>query len=156
MRLSRKNLLEKLKLPDGRTIAKLNNKITTKGDGKVTYALKSIELSDGTVLEKKYAKPATDISKKMLGDEYRSNAKDIKAAQTFVNEFFKNIAKQDLDADTKAMLIATLNDGTGNALRSAARVWGRSIVMQYADPKKYRLRTLYQLEWFYLTYMNIT
>ena len=132
------NLFKKIKLPDGRTIANLENSITNREDGTVTYSLKRIVLSDGTVLEKKYTKPATDISKKMLGDDYRSNLEDVKAAQTFVNEFFKNIAKQDLDADTKAMLIATLNDGTGNALRSAARVWGRSVVMPYLDPKKYR------------------
>ena len=113
------NLLKAIKLPDGKKIKTIEtNKIT---------------LESGEVITRKYKLPPAKVQIGMLKDDYKSNPDDIKAAQAFVTKFFENLNKQNIDPDAKALMIATFNDGSNNALRAAAPVWGKSKIMPYTD-----------------------
>ena len=113
------NLLKAINLPDGKKIKTIEtNKIT---------------LESGEIITRKYKLPPASVQVGMLKEGYESNAADIKAAQTFVTKFFENLNKQDIDPDTRALMIATFNDGSNNALRASAPVWGKSKVMPYTN-----------------------
>ena len=95
---------------------------------------KEIFFSDGTAVARKYS-PVTSVTQGMLKEGYVPDAVNYKAAQKFVTSFFENFAKQDLDPNVALTLLSTFNNGTSNALRAAARVWGKSTTMPYKTIK---------------------
>jgi len=116
------SLYNKLNL-DGKKIDKIENK--------------KIFFTDGTSVARKYS-PVTNVSKGMLRENYKPDEVNYKAAQKFVTSFFKNFAKQDLDPNVALALLSTMNNGTGNALRASARVWGKSTVIKSDTPSDFR------------------
>jgi len=95
---------------------------------------KEIIFTDGTSVARKYS-PVTSVTQGMLKEGYVSDAVNYKAAQEFVTSFFENFAKQNLDPNTALALLNTMNNGSSNALRAAARVWGKSTTMPYGTTK---------------------
>jgi len=95
---------------------------------------KEIIFTDGTSVARKYS-PVTSVTQGMLKEGYVPDAVNYKAAQEFVTSFFENFAKQNLDPNTALALLNTMNNGSSNALRAAARVWGKSTTMPYETTK---------------------
>ena len=116
------SLYNKLNL-DGKKIEKITNK--------------EIFFTDGTSAARKYS-PVTNVSKGMLRENYKPDEVNYKAAQEFVTSFFENFAKQDLDPNVALTLLSTMNNGTSNALRASARVWGKSTVIKSDKPSDFR------------------
>lgn len=107
------NLFSKLDF-DGYKIKSIGNKGIILKKGKKEKIVKN-EYSASTL-----------ITQKMLNGKFEYNDKNAKAAQIFVTSIFENIGNLVLDNNTKAILLATLMDGSSNALRAAAPVWGIS------------------------------
>jgi hypothetical protein len=116
------SLYNKLNL-DGKKIDKITNK--------------KLFFTDGTSVDRKYS-PVTNVSKGMLRENYKPDKINYKAAQKFVTSFFKNFAKQDLDPNVALTLLSTMNNGTSNALRASARVWGKSTIIKSDTPSDFR------------------
>lgn len=116
------SLYNKLNL-DGKKIDKITNK--------------KLFFTDGTSVDRKYS-PVTNVSKGMLRENYKPDKINYKAAQKFVTSFFENFAKQDLDPNVALTLLSTMNNGTSNALRASARVWGKSTVIKSDTPSDFR------------------
>jgi hypothetical protein len=116
------SLYNKLNL-DGKKIDKITNK--------------KLFFTDGTSVDRKYS-PVTNVSKGMLRENYKPDEINYKAAQEFVTSFFENFAKQDLDPNVALTLLSTMNNGTSNALRASARVWGKSTVIKSDNPSDFR------------------
>ena len=95
---------------------------------------KEIIFTDGTSVARKYS-PVTSVTQGMLKEGYVPDAVNYKAAQKFVTSFFENFAKQNLDPNVALALLNTMNNGSSNALRAAARVWGKSTTMPYKTTK---------------------
>ena len=107
--------------------------------GKKIKEIKNNEIlfTDGTSVARQYS-PVTNVSKGMLRDKYAPDTVNYKAAQKFVTAFFKNFAKQDLDPNVALTLLSTMNNGTSNALRASARVWGKSTTIKSDNPSDFR------------------
>jgi hypothetical protein len=93
-----------------------------------------ISFTDGTSVARKYS-PVTSVTQGMLNEGYVPDMVNYKAAQRFVTSFFENFAKQNLDPNVALALLSTFNNGSSNALRAAARVWGKSTTMPYKTIK---------------------
>ena len=115
----------------------LYNKLNLGGKKIDKITNKELFFTDGTSVARKYS-PVTNVSKGMLRENYKPDEVNYKAAQKFVTSFFENFAKQDLDPNVALTLLSTMNNGTSNALRASARVWGKSTVIKSDTPSDFR------------------
>ena len=97
-----------------------------KSIGNKDIILENLENGKETIKVENEYSASTLITQKMLDGSFEYNDKNAKAAQIFVTSIFENIGNLGLDNSTKAILLATLMDGSSNALRAAAPVWGIS------------------------------
>ena len=124
----------------------VNDNIVSIDKKTITYKNKDsrkVDINTSATVLKSYIDDKFEDSKENTKDEdgntvvslQNKNKKDANLAWEFTTVFFESL--KGIDADTRALMLATMNGSTNSALRLAAPVWGRSSVMPSTDLQKW-------------------